>query len=334
MDCKYISECSFSQYLSNKNTLRSHNYNQRIYDKYIDNIKKNKYAISNFIFYGPSGVGKYSQVLYFISQFSNSNLNYEKKIIIPKQKNSDIIIRVSEIHVEIDFAILGCNAKQVWNTIYNHIIDITQYKENTIRFIVCKNIHHIHPELMELLYYYIQNDTLMYIFITDTLCCFSSKVLNVCNTIAFKRLQKSKYKVDKKIVDAKNIETLISIPNAPTTIALEYNHPNICGPILQYIKTPHISSIFELREMLYRILIYKQNPNVCIFYILEKLIESNLIADNMLIQCTNILVAFYSKYYNNYRSIYHLENIVIQLLLLIHRKPKYNTNSIINEDIL
>ena len=41
-------------------------------------LKKNPYK--NLLFYGPSGVGKYTQSLNFIKRFSPSHLKYERKM--------------------------------------------------------------------------------------------------------------------------------------------------------------------------------------------------------------------------------------------------------------
>ena len=40
-------------------------------------VKINK--LENLIIYGPSGIGKYSQVLYLLKKYSPSELKYEKK---------------------------------------------------------------------------------------------------------------------------------------------------------------------------------------------------------------------------------------------------------------
>ena len=49
-----------------------------LYDKKREEI--NKMDNNNIIFYGPPGIGKYSQTLNYIKQFSPSNLKYERKI--------------------------------------------------------------------------------------------------------------------------------------------------------------------------------------------------------------------------------------------------------------
>ena len=53
-------------------------------------------------------------------------------------------------------ALLGCNAKLLWNDIFNHIIDIISTSKHKKGIIVCKNFHEIHSELLEIFYSYMQ----------------------------------------------------------------------------------------------------------------------------------------------------------------------------------
>ena len=46
----------------------------------INTSNKKILNLNNFIYYGPSGVGKYTQVLNMISKYSPSCLKYERKI--------------------------------------------------------------------------------------------------------------------------------------------------------------------------------------------------------------------------------------------------------------
>ena len=72
----------------------------------------------NLIVYGGCGIGKYSQVLYFLKKYSPSNLKYEKKITIVNEKQT-YIYHISDIHYEIDMSFLGCNSKTLWHDIFS-----------------------------------------------------------------------------------------------------------------------------------------------------------------------------------------------------------------------
>lgn len=70
------------------------NYDEYIKD-YIDifNCKNYlKYLDNNLIIYGPSGIGKYSFVLNLIKNKSNSELKYNKKIVVSFNK-SDFFLK-------------------------------------------------------------------------------------------------------------------------------------------------------------------------------------------------------------------------------------------------
>jgi hypothetical protein len=64
---------------------------------------------------------------------------------------------MSDIHFEIDLAILGCNAKKVWHEIFVQLVDIMKLREHKHGFLVCKNFHTIHSELLEIFYSYMQH---------------------------------------------------------------------------------------------------------------------------------------------------------------------------------
>ena len=142
-------ETHFEEYTNNVNM---HTKIAKLYDNFPDELSKFK----NLIMYGPSGVGKYSQMLFAIKRYSPSDLKYEKKISINFNKTS-YYFKISDIHYEIDMALLGCQSKLLWNDIYNLIIDIINAtKSNNMGIIVCKNFHEIHNELLETFYSYMQ----------------------------------------------------------------------------------------------------------------------------------------------------------------------------------
>ena len=107
----------------------------------------------NYLFYGSPGVGKYSQMLHLVKQFSPSGLKFENKIFTNIEKHS-FFINISDIHFEVDMALLGCNSKIIWHDIFTQIIDIISFKPLYKAFIVCKNFHDTHNELLEIFYSY------------------------------------------------------------------------------------------------------------------------------------------------------------------------------------
>ncbi len=110
-------------------------------------------SLPNIIIHGPSGVGKYSHSLYLITRYSPSNLKYEKRIAVAYNKDT-FFMKISDCHFEIDMSLLGCNSKHLWNEIYNQILDIVSARPHTAAFVMCKNFHKIHSELLETFYSY------------------------------------------------------------------------------------------------------------------------------------------------------------------------------------
>jgi hypothetical protein len=145
--------------------------------------------LQNVILYGPKGVGKYSQSLYLISKYSPSQLKYEKRIAVLYNKET-FFVKISDVHFEVDMALLGCNSKHIWNEIYNQIIDIVSSRTNNTAIVMCKNFHKIHSELLETFYSYmhdIEYVNLKFVIITDNVSFIPDNITQRCQIINFKR---------------------------------------------------------------------------------------------------------------------------------------------------
>ena len=87
------------------------------------------HSLKNLIYYGPSGVGKYTQMLKLLKKYSPSELKYEKKITVVYNKEQ-FFFKISDIHYEVDMSLLGCNSKLLWHDIYQQIVDSISAKPN------------------------------------------------------------------------------------------------------------------------------------------------------------------------------------------------------------
>ena len=141
----------YEEYIQSVNNVSLHPTITKKLQSFPDNLNE----VKNVIFYGPSGVGKYSQVLNCIKKYSNSELKYEKKLTVSFNKNN-YFFKISDIHFEIDMSLLGCNSKMLWNEVYNQIIDVILAKTEKNGIIVCKNFQDIHSDLLESFYSYMQ----------------------------------------------------------------------------------------------------------------------------------------------------------------------------------
>ena len=156
--------------------------------------------INHLIFYGPPGIGKYSQALHFISAFSGSELKYDKKITVDRDnpKPPHFKVRVSDIHYEVDMALLGCVSKSVWHTIFGQIVEIILTKPGKTGIILCRNFHGIHAELLDIFYSYMQNKcqskcVIKFVFVTEAISFIPDSILNCSDIVAFSKPTKIAY---------------------------------------------------------------------------------------------------------------------------------------------
>jgi hypothetical protein len=146
-------------------------------------------TFANMIVYGPSGSGKYSQVLSILKQYSPSELKYEKKMTFQSEKQTYIFF-ISDIHYEIDMSFLGCNSKTVWHELFFQIVDIISVKPDKIGILVCKNFHMIHSELLEIFYSYMQRltcVTVKFVILTEHISFLPNNILRACSIIPIKK---------------------------------------------------------------------------------------------------------------------------------------------------
>ena len=68
-------ETHFEEYIQENKRVNLHPKLDKIYEKFPKTLEEFK----NVIFYGPSGTGKYTQILKSIKCYSPSELKYEKK---------------------------------------------------------------------------------------------------------------------------------------------------------------------------------------------------------------------------------------------------------------
>jgi len=164
-----------------------------------NNFPKKIQDLENLIIYGPTGIGKYSQVLYLLKRYSPSELKYDKKIMVQTEKQQ-YVYRISDIHYEVDMSLLGCNSKLLWHELFFQIVDVISVKQEKIGVIVCKNFHLIHTELLEIFYSYMQqynhsqsNIKIKFFILTEHLSFLPTPVINACHVLKMGRPAKDDY---------------------------------------------------------------------------------------------------------------------------------------------
>jgi hypothetical protein len=227
-------ETHYEEYIQSANKFNIHPEWNVIHD----NLPKNIHDIGNIIVYGPSGVGKYTQSLKIIQKYSPSGLKYDKKINVQTEKQT-YLCRISDTHYEVDMSLLGCNSKILWHEIFSQVVDIVSVKQNKMGFILCKNFHHIHSELLEIFYSYIQQYNhpqcaiqIRFIILTEHISFIPNNMLNSCQILSVKRPSKDTYaklalmnKNDSSVSSNSNFLTRIShihnkrpLPQSPHSI--------------------------------------------------------------------------------------------------------------------
>lgn len=312
-------ETSFDDYINLENLL--HKKLNKVYEKFPTDLKD----LKNMIFYGPRGVGKYTQMLNTIKKYSPSELKYEKKISINFNKTI-YYFKISDIHYEIDMSLLGCQSKLLWNEIYHQIIDIIiSTKSNNSGIIVCKYFNEIHNELLEIFYSYMQtlfntNINIKFILLTEDISFIPDNINNNCQIINIERPSRNAYN---KCLKNKNnlpnkLSTISNIKNLKSQINLIDSHITICNQIIELLINYNSLNFHNFRDILYDIFIYNIDIYECIWYILENLINKNSIKQKDINKILKITYKFFQYYNNNYRPIYHLENYLLNLITIIH----------------
>jgi len=229
-------ESHFDEYINEVSKFNLHPKLEKYYTHFPDILEE----LGNLIFYGPSGVGKYSQMLYSIKKYSPTELKYEKKISLTYDKK-DYFLKISDIHYEIDMSLLGCSSKLLWHDIYHQIVDILSSKNNKTGIIVCKEFHNIHSELLENFYSYIQNNNLLsvnikFILLTEEISFIPDSIINCFEIINVPRPSKTAYIkcLNKKMPNDFNLENIINIKYLHCGMyELTQPHKIICDKIIK-----------------------------------------------------------------------------------------------------
>jgi hypothetical protein len=314
-------ESHFEEYISENNRVNLHPKLDKIYEKFPNAIQE----LKNIIFYGPSGTGKYTQMLKSIKKYSITDLKYERKISVTFNKQQ-YFFKVSDIHYEIDMSLLGCNSKLLWHEIYQQIVDIISAKPDKSGIIVCKYFHEVHSELLENFYSYMQQNTsigvdIKFILITEELSFIPDNLLNCCEVINVPRPPKTSYVKCRRNKTSTKIKTE-SITNIKILhlynedLMLQYRI--ICNKIINNLVNINDLHFLKFRDILYDIFIYNLDISDCIWYILSILVEQKRIKKDDISQVLIKTYCFFQYYNNNYRPIYHVENYFLNLAKIIH----------------
>lgn len=306
---------NFYEYCKEKNT-------SNIYDIIHTPNNLSEYNNSHIIYYGAKGIGKYSQALFNIQKYSSSQLRYERKLIVNYDKQ-DYIVMMSDIHFEIDMELLGCNSKTLFLEIIKNIQDIVQTRPNKIAIVLCKNFHLIHNELLDSFYSYMsqmnQTYRLLYHIITENICFIPDNIVNISKIIQLslpsKTIMQKNIKSLPKKYENSSIQNLKIIQNEINIESLEYK---IQKCITEQIVNFNELNMAKFRDVIYDMLIYNIDVHECIGNIVLFFFKHKYISETHYYEIMVHLYKTFKQYNNNYRPIYHLENIYYYLVTCVH----------------
>tara|TARA_A100001015_G_scaffold312190_1_gene416867 strand:+ start:190 stop:891 length:702 start_codon:yes stop_codon:yes gene_type:complete len=226
------------------------------------------------IVYGPDTVDTFEAAL----SICGNNKDYLQKIII-NVNDINYYFKITDVHIEIDFELLGTNEYNVWSAFYNTILTITNTKKY---FIVCKNFEQIKNELLEVFHIYMRNPNMIFILCTKVVSCLTDDIKNKCEI---------------KVIKNKSQQPLI-------------NYEHLIQPVVDII-VEHDIDYLKIRDKLYAVLIYNMDIHLFFREVIIRLYELQYIT-----QIDDSLLEIIRKYNNNYRSIYHLESFVYYFMQL------------------
>ena len=310
----------FDNYIQSSNKITLHPNIKKQVETFPSNIPE----LKNVILYGPQGVGKYTQMLNMVKKYSPSELKYEKKLTVTYNK-MNYYFKISDVHFEIDMALLGCNAKLLWNEIYTNIVDVLSARTNKNGIIVCKNFHKIHSELLDCFYSYIQQNStnihLIYVIVSESVSFLPDNILNNFHIISLPRPLKSQYNkiLDTKLPSEYNVKKISNIKNILTnTPSFHVNIDNYVDNLYQLMNNPSDLKYGAFRDVIYDIFIYDMEIGQIIRLLLKTLNNNATISNETMTDIYVDTFSFLQYYNNNYRPIYHLENYLYSLITKIH----------------
>ena len=247
-----------------------------------DVINNNK----NIIIYSKNNLWNYYYSLNLLKNKSKTNLKYSRKIIFNYNSN-EYYFNISDIHIEVDFELLGVNEFGIFIELFNHIKD-NIILNNKLYYIVCINFQNIKKEILEIFYTFMIYDNIKFLFLTNQITSINTNILKVS--------------IIKKIYNCPKVNVNTS----------QYN---LLETIVSFIEKKEIS-LFSLRENLYNILVLNYNIYECFQIIIQMLIKNNYIDNSNINNIMKEYSNFIFKYNNNYRSIFHIESFILVLINL------------------
>ena len=299
----------FEQYIANLNKCDFHPAVGKVRVDCPSDISKMPHLLLN----GPPGVGKYTQALGFVEKYSPSGLRYEKRMEVSGDKTT-YSMRISDVHFEIDMETLGCHSRALWSTIHSQVVDAVRAKTPPTGFIMCRNFHKTHKELLEVFYYYMATPEIRLILISEHIGFLPRRIINRCFRIPLACPPASRVRAGGICSEAvgRNMKGATA-----TRIALSQRHEPLRDALVTMILSSKSVDYALLRSRFYDILIQQHHMSAVVWCVVKSLIQSGRVSDDSLPELFDVVSRFYRLYNNNYRPIYHLECFALEVRKLV-----------------
>ncbi len=238
----------------------------------------------HYLVYGKNPMENYVYCLKQMESISPSALKYSRKTMIEYQ-GQELAFSMSDVHVEVDFAILGVNEYSIFFELFRHISEnLVLNHKNRRLYIVCLHFDHIKKELMDVFYNFLDHVKIAFVFLV--------KHVSYVHPYILKRTTIKKTKSN----DVSKFEERF-------TSRIDAMIPHIVGN--------NAWSLFQWREKLYELLIVNDNIHDCFAYLIQRLVEAEYLNDENVDSFFPRYAEIMEKYNNNYRTIYHLERFIV-----------------------
>jgi hypothetical protein len=219
-------------------------------------------------------------------------MKYSRKIDIVVQ-NNNYSFNTSDVHVEIDFELLGVNETNVILELMHHIKENMSYSHF---YILCIHFEKVKSELCKLFKSFIHIGNVSFILSTRNISQLDESFTRDYN---IKIYGNTKYNEHGDIISDTSTNPMIL---------------NSCVQnILDYIINQK-NNLFQLRELIYKIFILNINIHEAMCKLFEDLIDCGYLHDKNIDKIMMTYLHAIEKYNNNYRSIFHIEYFIISLI--------------------
>lgn len=268
------------------------------YNSYLEKYKvsqiKKPYTLvpeNQYIFHHYNSFENYINILDVLRNVSQSRLKYSRKIEINIQ-NNNYVFNTSDVHVEIDFELLGVNETNIILELMQHIKDNLSYSHF---YVVCLHFEKVKYELYKLFKSFIHINNISFILSTRNISHLESSFLD---DYIIKVYPKTKQFNENMIDDSITNRELLD---------------NCIDGLYAFI-TQNKNNIFQLRENIYKIFILNLNIHEAMCALIERLVNIEYINVENINNIMKKYVTTIEKYNNNYRSIFHIEYFIISLI--------------------